>query len=136
MELKKGEIKVWALFEVLATKAELSEKALKEHIANLESEGNVKITKKVFEKIQEIEKPHPTVEKGYSQICEIEFIVTGFSKLIDIMLNYGPSMVEVLAPDKLEVTMGDLQDGLNSVAGMMHKFLESGLGGMIIIDKE
>ncbi len=136
MELKKGQIMVWALFEILATDKTLAEKSLKDHIKSLKDEKTVSFTKETFEEVQEIDKPHPKVEKGYSQICEIEFVVNGFSSLINITLNYGPTMIEILEPKKIEINLGELQDGVNSVAGMMHKFLESGLGGLVILDRE
>lgn len=123
------------IFEVMAISKEVTEKSLRNHIAKLEEE-DVVILKKEFDEIHEIEKPFPNIEKAYSQIVEVELEVKNFNQAIDIVLNYGPTMVEILGPDKINLTLKDAQDSLNAVAGMMHKFLEAGVGGVVIVNPD
>jgi hypothetical protein len=129
----KEKLHVWMLFEIISTSKELTEKSLKDHISKLKEEEGVEVVKETFEEISEIEKPHPKVDKGYSQICEVEILIDSFSKLFLIVMNYGPSVVEVIKPQKITLELSEVQDALNYVANMMHKFLEAGIGGVIIL---
>ncbi len=129
-------IDTWMIFEVLASRKGVAEKSLKEHVEKIEKEKSVDSLEKEFDEIKEVEDPHPSIKKGFSQICEIRCKVESFSELVKIVLNYGPTMIEIEGPEKIEMDMGEMQDSLNLVAEMMHKFLKAGAGGMMISGKE
>lgn len=130
------EIKVWMIFEVLATEEDTAEESLNRHIENIESLNGVEVLEKEFEPTEEIEKPREDIDKGYSKICETEIRVKDFDLLIQLILNYGPTMVEIMEPEKLELKMNQIQDVINTVANIMHRYLQSGMGGVIISGNE
>lgn len=132
MPSKGKELKVWMIFEVLATDKDTAENSLNEHVERLGGLNGVEILETDFDDTQEVEKPHPEVDKGYSKVCEIEAEIETLELLVEVILNFGPTMIEVLEPDRIELEMDELQDALNSVASMMQKYLQSGVGGVII----
>lgn len=125
-------IQTWMIFEVLAKTEDAAVESLRDHIDKLDSMEAVELTKEDFEDVEEVEDPHPSLDTGYSQVCEIECDVEDFATLIEIIMNYGPTMIEVRGPEEIRLDLGEAQDALNLVAEMMQKFLQSGAGGMMI----
>ncbi len=131
-KLKDGWIKSWMMIEVLATNREATESALKKHVEKMEKENKTLIIKKDFQKIEEVENPLPNIEKGYSQVVELEVLTETFDKLMFLTMNYGPSAIEILEPSNINIDMGEAQGILNSIAAMIHKFAAAGIGGVVI----
>lgn len=125
-------LNVWMIFQVVAATEDAAVSALEEHVEKLESERGVLDMETEMDDVQEVDKPHPQIEKGYSRICEVELEVERFSDLVDIVINYGPTSVDVKAPEQVSMEIGEVRDALNSVAQMMHNFLQAGVGGTII----
>lgn len=130
------EIDVWMIFEVLAAEEKVTESSLESHVEKLGNEEGVEITETDFDDVKEVENPHPSLDKGYSQVCEVRCSADDFGTLVKIVLNFGPTMIEVEGPDKIEMNLSEMQDSLNLVAEMMHKFLQAGAGGMMISGDE
>lgn len=130
-DLKQGQLKVWMIFEVLAATKEAAQESLKDHAEKL-SEENVEITNEEFETVQEVEKPHPEIETGYSKVYELEMIVQGLPELIEIIISYGPTMVDVIEPEEVTLGLSDLQNSINSVTQLIHNYAQSGMGGIVI----
>lgn len=130
-ELKEGELKVWMIFEVLAATKEAAQESLKDHAEKL-SDESIKITKEEFETVQEVKKPHPDIEEGYSKVYELEIVVSSLQDLIEIIISYGPTMVDLIEPDELTLGIRDLQGSINSVTQLIHNYAQSGMGGVII----
>jgi len=130
-ELKQGELKVWMIFEVLAATKEAAQESLKDHAEKLAKE-NVEISDEKFETVQEVEKPHPEIDKGYSKVYEVELVVASLQELIQIIISYGPTMVDLIEPEEVRLSINDLQGSLNSVTQLIHNYAQSGMGGVII----
>lgn len=132
VELNDGEIHTWMMFEVLATSEKATRESLKEHVENLCGLDVVDPLEKEYGDITEVEKPMENVEKGYSQVAEVEMVVDSFAPLIHLLINYAPSSLEILAPNELTIDLKDLQDGCYGVIELMQKFMRAGLGGAIM----
>lgn len=131
--VEKGWLKVWMAFEVLGIKEEVTKKALEELIDKLDKDNRVKLYKKEFSTIQEIKNPIKDIEKGYSLMCETEFIAKSLDNLVQIVTEYGPSATELLEPKKFNIESREAQVILNTISGMMHQFAAAGLGGIVFI---
>jgi len=131
----QGWIRVWAMIEVLGIKEEITKKSLETHIDTLDMDERVKLYKKQLGEIKEVEKPLKNVEKGFSQVCEIEFIAKNLEDLVAIIMKYGPSAVEILEPNEIKLKMNESQNILNLVSRMMHEFAAAGIGGLVIANK-
>ncbi|MCD6368063.1 MAG: hypothetical protein J7L45_03195 [Candidatus Aenigmarchaeota archaeon] len=130
-KLEKGWIRCWSMIEVMAVGKDVTEEALKEHVKKIKKEKWIKIYKEKFE---------PAVETGnkikdkdvYTQVVELEFIVKGFKELVDFVILYGPSALEVLEPEKIEIKMGEAQETLNRIATVLHNLTTARLKEILL----
>ena len=58
----------------------------------------------------------------YSTYMDINLSVRNFKSLVKLMYFYGPVSVEVVKPNKYEIAMSDLQDGLGDMANMIQSY--------------
>ncbi|RLG13466.1 MAG: hypothetical protein DRN66_04110 [Candidatus Nanohalarchaeota archaeon] len=134
--LKKGYLKVWMLFEVQSNSYDVTEKALAKHIAAIKKTYDIYILEENLTSIDEVEAGAEFKARNinvlFSQICEITFMLKNYETLVDIVINYGPTSVEIIAPEKITLNMREAQSSLMAVAEMMHKFAAQGIGGIVI----
>jgi len=134
--VEKGWIKAWMLFEVQATNKKTTEDALREHLKKLAKEKGVKVAKQKFTSVQKIEVTEMAQQRGitelYSQVAEAVILAQAFEVLVNVTINYGPSAIEILAPENLKLSMRDMQNALTSISDVMHKFASAGIGGFIL----
>jgi len=92
--------------------------------------------KKEFSEIAKVEKPTKNIDLAYSLTCETELITKNFENLVQIVVEYGPSSIELLDPKRLEVNCGEAQAVLNTISQMMHRFAAAGYGGIVFIREQ
>ncbi len=131
-KVKEGWIHATMMIEVLGITKEAAESALQNHVEPLQREKRTLVVKKAFKETRLVKNPHPNIPEGFSQIAEIEFLARDFDTLVYTVMNYVPSSVEILAPQKITVDMGEAQGILASIASLIHKFASQGIGGVII----
>ncbi|MDY6768920.1 MAG: hypothetical protein SVW02_02320 [Candidatus Nanohaloarchaea archaeon] len=125
-------LEVWMVFDVIADDEEAAKESLQDHLDNLEAERSVSSFTAEVDEVSEVEQPSPGVDQGYSQVAEIEMEVSSFAELVELVINYGPTSVDVHAPERVEMDLREVRDALNAVAQIMHQFLQSGAGGMMV----
>ena len=130
--VKDGWLKVSLMVEAMAVSEETVESALKKHLERMEREKNMLIYKKDFKAIEEVKKPLPNIPKGFSQVVDVELVAENFDKLVYIVMNYGPSAIEILEPDNIRIDIGEAQGILNTLAALVHRFAALGAGGMLV----
>jgi hypothetical protein len=130
--VKEGQIRVWAAFEVLSGKEEMTKKSLTEHLEKLDNLKGVKLYKKQFSDVKRVEKPLRGLEVGFSYVCESEFIVKDMEELISVVLNFGPSSLEILEPKEIKLNVSKAQAVVDLVASVMHRYAAAGLGGIVV----
>ncbi len=131
--VKKGWLRSLLIFEVIAAKEETTKSAIETHLKKLEDDQRVKIYKKEVSDIIKVEKPTPKIDSAYSIHSEIELVSNSFDRLMQIVIQYGPSSIELLEPKKIELPLNDAQGLLNSVSQLMHQFAAAGIGGFVIL---
>lgn len=130
--IMNGWIRSSMMIEVLAATKDAAESSLKKHVENLEKEKIALVYKKNFKGIKPAQHPYDKTKKAYSNLVELELLTPRFENLLVIVMNYGPSSVEILEPEKIEMGIGEAQNVLNSVSELLHKFAASGIGGVLI----
>ena len=123
------------MIEVLAKTEEATRSALEQHVESMAKEKMVIMYKKDYSEIQRIENPlrnRPEIKEAFSYLVEVEMAVKRYESLISIVMSYGPSSVEILEPNKLQLDLGEAQGIVNSVGDLMHKFIAAGVGGVVI----
>ena len=133
-KMKEGWIRTWMMIECMAINPKAVKSALETHVRKMGNEKKIIIYKKDFKKMQEIEKPlrDKNIEKAYSLVVEIELVSENFETLISLVMNYAPSALEILEPEKLAMDAGEAQGILNSISDLMHTFAAAGVGGVVI----
>lgn len=58
----------------------------------------------------------------YSSFIEANITVKDFVSLVRFMFFYGPTAIEVIKPERIELGAQDLQDGLLDIASMLQKY--------------
>lgn len=130
--LKEGWIKSWMMIEVLAVTEEVTKSSLEKHVNSMEKEDKTIVYKKDFKEIKKVEKPMKNIEVAYSYIVELELIAENLDKLVYLVMNYAPTAIEILEPNKLTIDAGEAQGILTSIADIIHKFASMGIGGVVI----
>ena len=134
--LDKGWIKTWMIFEVQAADKAVCVSALKKHVKDMASEPSVEIIGESFTDVDDIDVPEGLKKRGvkalFTQVCEVTVMAKEFEALVNVVINYAPTAVEVMAPEKIVLSMRDAQNSLVSLSDMMHKFARAGVGGMLI----
>lgn len=123
---------LWMVFEAVAVQKDAVKDSLEDHIDLLESEDGVEILAKEFDDIDELENPHPGLEKGFSQVCEVRVELEQFAKAFELAINYGPTYIQIEEPEKIKMSMKESQDALQTVLDTVHQYAQSGAGGMLI----
>ena len=135
-KVKEGWFRSWLIFEALAINENVAKDALETLIKKLDEDNRVKIYKKSFGETKKIEKPIQNIEVGYSVTCEINLISKKFDCLAQIAIEYGPSAIEILEPEKFDLDSGEAQSILNSISSMMHRLAAAGAGGIVFMKSE
>jgi hypothetical protein len=131
-KVKDGWIRSWMMIEAMAINKDAVRTALEKHIKNLTGEKNIIILKKAEGEIKKVDAPFPNIKEAYSQVIELDVLTLNYDTLIYIVLNYGPSAVEILKPDKIVLNQGEAQGVLNSLAALVHRFAAMGGGGLMV----
>lgn len=131
-KVNDGWIHARMIIEVLAISKEAAESALEKHVQGLRQEKRTRIIKEQFHDSVKVQNPNPNLSEGWSQIVEIEYIAQDFDELVYVVMNYAPSSIELIAPSELNISIGEAQGFLTSLAGMIHKFASMGIGGVVV----
>ena len=136
---KKGWIDVWMAFETVAIKKEVTESAINAHIEKM---GKVKDTLVYDTKVKEavkvekipenFKKKIPAGGEMWSQVAEARAVFKDLFTLINVVMVYGPSAVEIHEPSKYSMKADEMQNITNLVAGLLHEFASAGAGGVVI----
>jgi len=135
-KMKEGWIKSTMFIEALALNEKDAKEALEEHLEKMKKEDKTIIYKIDFKGIKELKNPVYGLEVGYSNIVEIGLITESLDKLVFLAMNYGPTNIEIIEPPNLNISAGEVQGIVNSVADMIHKFVTVKMGGIPVLRKE
>lgn len=120
------------MIEVLGIEEDVVRTALERHVEKLESVRNTYVYEKSFGDIKKVENPMKDVKEAYSQVVEVKLFAKDLFTLVNIVLVYGPSAIEVLGPEKREIKIDEVQNLSNLLAGVVHQFAAAGVGGIVI----
>ncbi|MBI2232392.1 MAG: hypothetical protein HYU56_00565 [Candidatus Aenigmarchaeota archaeon] len=129
---KEKWLEVIFMIEALGIEKDVVKNALETHIQKLESLKSVLVYEKKFGDIEKVENPMKGVKEAYSQVVEVKLFAKDMFTLVNIVLVYGPSAVEILGPDRKEIALDEVQNLANLLAGVVHQFAAAGAGGIII----
>lgn len=124
------------MIEALGASEEILTQTLKDHIDKLSRTPDTVVYETNYSEIQKVEKPIQNLDVGYSQFVEVKLLAKTLFMLLNAVMLYGPSSVEVLSPNSREIKIDEVQNTVNILAGVLHQFAASGMGGIIITPKD
>ena len=133
---KENWIEVWFAIEALAVEKDVVESALKNHVERLSRVKEAFIYEKKFSEAKKVENPVKNIKEGFSQVVELKLFIKDLFSLINIVIVYGPSSVEIIGPDRKDIKLEEVQRISNVIAGIVHQFASAGLGGIVIAGKK
>lgn len=131
-KIEEGWIDAWFAFEVVAITKEAAQEALKKHIEKLGKLRSVILYEKKFSEPKKIEKFSPKIKEAWSQIAETRIAIKSFFDLINIVILYAPSAIEIHSPKEFRVKLEEVQNIANLIAGLIHQFAAAKIGGVVI----
>jgi len=117
-KIEKGWLRANLIIEVLGKPAEHIEKALEFAIEAMEKEKKVNVLNKKIHKAVLVKESKDV----YTTFAEIEILVDGLYKLIEIVFDYMPSSVEIVEPTTLSMKLEDANALLNDLAMRLHQY--------------
>ncbi len=133
---KENWFDVWFSIEALAVDESTVKSALEKHAEKLSHVRDVFVYEKQFKEIKKVETPLKGIDSAYSYVVSIKFLAKTLSTLLNTVLTYGPSAIEILGPHKKDVDVGEVQEISNVLAGLVHQFAAAGVGGIVITPEE
>lgn len=127
---------VWFNIEVLGVNEDVVTSSLKKHVEKMSRVKDVFVYEKEFKPAEKVKNPLKNIEEAYSQVVSVKFFVKRLSTLLNVVLTYGPSSIEILGPDRKDIEIGEVQDIANVLAGLVHQFAAAGAGGIVITPDE
>jgi len=132
-----GWLRAWIAFEVLAVESGAASSAIEELIGNLEKEDKVGVYSKELSEVRKVENPPLRgIKEAFSRIAKIELVAKSINVMLELVIKYGPSAVEILEPKKLVLQASEAQVMLIWVSVMMHVFASAGIGGLVFTRKQ
>lgn len=129
---KEGWFEALFSIEVLAIDEATTKNALAKHLDTMRASPGLFIAETKFYDIAEVSAPFKDVEKAYSQVVAVTLFARDFTTLLNAVMAFGPSAVELLGPAKKDLPLGEAQTIANQIAGLVHQFAAAGIGGMVL----
>ncbi|MFB6199843.1 MAG: hypothetical protein ABEJ83_03115 [Candidatus Nanohaloarchaea archaeon] len=125
-------VKIWMVFEAVGPDKKGVEKSMEDHVESIEAKDGCEILERESGELEEMEDPHPGLDKGFSQVLELEIEFKDFYQAIETVINYGPTYVQFEEPDSYDLELKEAQDVLQRVTNMMHQYAQMGAGGVLV----
>ena len=62
-------------------------------------------------------------ESNYSSYIDVEFYATSIHDVLGVIINFGPSCVELIEPKEMTLNMKETQDLMNEVMSAVHYYI-------------
>jgi hypothetical protein len=115
--METNELTAIMVIEVLGRPVEHVNSVISDLINRLEKEAGIKLIKKKVAEPKQI-------EQLFSTFCEVEIKVESLHRLIEVCMDYLPSSVEIVEPEKIELKLQDGNAVINYLLAKLHKYEE------------
>lgn len=125
-------LEVWLVFEAVSPEEDSVEAAMNDLLGNLKDEDGVEIVSEEKDEIKQMENPHPNLDEGFSQVVELNVECDTLTDAVKIVINYGPTYVQIEGPEHFDLDLKDAQNSLQEVANTMQQYAQMGVGGVLV----
>ncbi|MHA2428242.1 MAG: hypothetical protein ACXADB_09490 [Candidatus Hermodarchaeia archaeon] len=102
------------IVEMLGRPKEVLSKALEDLIKEMKKDGR-KVENETYSK------PKKVGKLIFSAFVEFEMICEGLEDLIGSIIDYAPTTVELISPEKIDIGILNLQEVLNDLTARLHE---------------
>ena len=114
METEEQHIRIKAILEIVGKPKEYIEEKIKEYIEKVKEDPNLII---LNEKLSDAKE-----EKGvWSMFVEIEVVIKGLTNLVGFCIDYMPSSIEIIKPEKFAFEERIFTNFINDLLAKLHK---------------
>jgi hypothetical protein len=125
-------IEAWFAIEAMAINEDVVKSSLEEHIEKMKNIKEIFIYHTDFKEVRNVKKPLRDIEEAYSQVVNLRLFVKNLPALINTVILYGPSAIEVIGPENRKMKIEEIQNVANIIAGVIHQFAAAGVGGIVM----
>ena len=113
---EEGYIHSNVIFEVIGNPKEYVEKAIREYVESLEKDEDIDVVSKDIEDAEKQEE-----QNVWSTFAEVELLVKNLEKFTWLCMNFMPSSIEIMDPEKHLFQAADLTNWLNDLLAKLHE---------------
>jgi len=117
-KLAQGWIHVNIIIEILGKPASHIEKVIEAAVDKLGAEKGVEILSREIAPAAKVE----NTKEVFTVFAEVELLVKGLPKIVDIVFNYMPASIEIVNPPSMNFKLEDANTLLNDIAMRMHQY--------------
>ena len=117
-QFEKGWLDVVAIIEIAGKPAEHVKQVLEKLIEGFEKEKDVKL---IYKKMNETKEGEKTPGL-FSAFAELEFMAKNFGRVMEFVIDYMPSSIEIVAPTDLNIKLAEANSVLNDLIGKIYKY--------------
>jgi hypothetical protein len=108
------ELKIKAIIEILGKPIEHVDETMKKVLTELASKEGLTVIEKEVAKTKE-------VESFFSTYVDLELKLDNLDRMIDFCFDFLPSSIEIIEPEKLELTAETMADFMNDLLAKLHQ---------------
>jgi hypothetical protein len=113
------------IVEMLGKPAEHLTQMIEKHIGVLNQVKDITVHSIEISEPKSVEAVKGKIPPGFfSVFAEADFETDSMERLTQIMFDYMPSSVEIIEPDKLNVSSGEMTELMNNLCGRLHRYDE------------
>jgi hypothetical protein len=118
-------IKIHTMIEIAGKPEEHVKETIDKIINIIKENKKLNILKKEISSIDKTEVPSPSNPDQnveiFSGFTELELELPNFDELIQFCFTFMPSSIEIIEPEELKISQGDLEASLGDLLGKLHE---------------
>jgi len=114
----KGWLDVVVIIEVAGKPASHIKEVLEKLLENFAKEKGIKL---IYKKVHDV-KEREEAKEVFSIFAELEFLAENLSRVLEFVVDYTPSSIEIVAPKDLALNINDANNILNDIASKIQRY--------------
>jgi hypothetical protein len=117
-KFEKGWLDVIAIIEIAGKPASHIKEVLEKLLEDFAKGKGIKL---IYKKVHDV-KEREEAKEVFSTFAELEFLAENLSKVLEFVVDYTPSSIEIVAPKDLALNINDANNVLNDIAEKIHRY--------------
>ncbi len=117
--MTEKKIRAVMIVEIAGKPAEYVRESLENHINKLDGAPNLEIISKNFSEPKKLEQ-----QEAYTCFSEIDFKISNFQELTNLVFDFMPSSIEIIEPGRVDMDSQEATMLVNNLTGRLHRYDE------------